>query len=429
MMAPRALAFRLTVLLVDVVCATQRRRHTRRSSAHALSANTSGLQLLRCLGTGKTGSVLLANTSSKLMALKLFLHTHSEQMEREERVLRALGESRNVEQFFGSASIDLALLQKHVGRGKKWSCLSGTELDTERRWWHVERNSSERPSIGALLLEYLPLGSLRDDVAIRHSNRSVFLGATCLSTTGQEDLSQCRRRAGWDMLIGASLAVRAMHSRRVVHGDMCFWAAKHLIAKRDREGVTAVLMDFSQARRVSRVVGDASWEAAAVAQRSLDSYCFGNFIAVGCYGPRAQTGGHAHDQLAQHHAIVGAAQRNALATLSGAPSGDEPPRFVNNLKQLAASHARLHPAGRVAPAKGMPSHCAEPRVLDAVIQECWRPALEYSTALKPSDTTTAPGMTTIRVAPSDWDAIVNRLRALQSAGNVPVICATDDLCY
>lgn len=378
----------------------------------------SDLELVRCLGVGRAGSVLLANQSGMLVAVKLVLHNHLGEGGREERLLRALNGSRNLEQFVGTTAIDLALLQKkaHHDNKNKWGCINRTELE-EEGLRHVQRNSPALPSIRALLLEYLPLGALRYDAAMhigshnrssklsKYSNRSVFLGSACPTTSSPEELSQCRRRAGWDVLIGASLGVRTMHSRGVVHGDMCLWAAKHLIAKRDREGVTAVLMDFSRGREMRRVANGAPWEQAhaAVAQRSLDSYCFGNFIAVVCYGHAAQT-------LKELRAIVAAAETSCVATLHpDAVSGARLPRlsdrsFVDHMQRLSASHAHQHPDGRVAPHEGMTSHCAAPRVLDTIIQECWRPALEYS-RLNSTDG-----------APTDWDAIVNQLGALQSTG-------------
>ena len=69
-----------------------------------------------------------------------------------------------------------------------------------------------------------------------------------------------------------------MHAHGVVHGDMS--GGLNIMLKRDREGLTAAFFDFGDGA-VCNVTEDTPLPVLA---RAVDTYAFGDILALVCYG-------------------------------------------------------------------------------------------------------------------------------------------------
>ena len=69
-----------------------------------------------------------------------------------------------------------------------------------------------------------------------------------------------------------------MHANGVVHGDMS--GGVNIMLKRDREGLTAAFFDFGDGA-VCNVTED---KPLPVLARAVDTYAFGDILAMVCYG-------------------------------------------------------------------------------------------------------------------------------------------------
>ena len=123
-------------------------------------------------------------------------------------------------------------------------------------------------------------------------------------------------------------------------------AGKNALLKRDATGLTASLIDLSQA--------DVCAPGHGATGRALDMYAFGNLLYFACYG------------------VVAHSLPWNRYSCAGSPKG---------LTQLQTTHEELHPGGHAAP-RGLFCHCHE-RVrapMDALMEYCWAPALAVAKA-------------------------------------------------
>ena len=81
--------------------------------------------------------------------------------------------------------------------------------------------------------------------------------------------------AAYELLLGACRGLAALHAARIVHRDLTE-PGKNIIVKRDGRGLTAAMIDFSQAERCPSGHGAAA--------RAIDMFGFGNLLWYVCFG-------------------------------------------------------------------------------------------------------------------------------------------------
>jgi len=277
--------------------------------------------------------------------------------------------------------------------GTSWSCLNRTDLQRGRRSLSVSR-------VPVLLLERLTdlsLFKLLATVAAPAAHESPappplemqrrIFRAQLAKARASEVLRPYEDALPFlsGLLLGVSRGLAAMHRARVVHRDLTE-PGKNVLLKRDSLGLTAALIDLSQAERCPSGRGAAA--------RALDMYGFGNLLYFACYG-----------RVAHSLPWTGYSCTGQLRGLEG----------------LLAMHHRLHPAGKPAPAHLL-NRCHEHAVatMDGLMNYCWAPALAAATAAVGGGVSqagsSAPsrgvGEAAARVNHT-WDEVIRQLEALR----------------
>ena len=257
-----------------------------------------------CLGTGTYGAALNAThiaadgtLTSAVVKVPVLRHWGFRFFQNEMHAFDALdGGSpddlaleagrRNIVRRLGNLTLSLAWLRARAGGADgtpPWSCLNGTDLAEFAR-----RAISD--VLPALVLEQLPRGSVfqwlgqlsmnesraSSDGSVSRREQEMYFKA--LLKRIREPASRYREptNAAFDVLIGLAWGMRRMQGLNVVHRDLVE-PGKNVLLKRDGRGLTAALIDFSQAEAC--VTGRNGAGA-----RAVDMFSFGNVLHFACYG-------------------------------------------------------------------------------------------------------------------------------------------------
>ena len=148
--------------------------------------------------------------------------------------------------------------------------------------------------------------------------------------------------------------------------------------KRDAHGLTATLVDFSQAERCGAGLATGRGEGA----RAIEAYAFGNVLYFACYG-------------------------HVRRTVAWSKYSCELPR--QGLLELQQAHAADQPAG-AADAEARFNRCAsalQPQ-LDALMRYCWQPTLDAAEALL------RPAQHARQATNHSWDLVIEQLQAMHT---------------
>ena len=148
-------------------------------------------------------------------------------------------------------------------------------------------------------------------------------------------------RHGLVLLSGIAHGLHALHRARVLHRDLTE-PGKNALLKRDATGLTAALIDLSQA--------DVCPAGRGAIGRALDLYAYGNLLFYACFGKVA----------------------HSLPWTRYSCSHTPP----HGLIELRSTHRRLHPDGHAAP-RTLFNRCHErlKAPMEALMNFCWAPAL------------------------------------------------------
>jgi hypothetical protein len=204
--------------------------------------------------------------------------------------------------------------------------------------------------------------------------------ATGKSRGARRQFADALSSSTWDVMIGLARGHRHLYAHRVAHRDLGF-PGKHALIKRDGEGLTAALVDFSSAELCGTGDMRSAWGLA------VDSYAFGNVLAYVCYGRMINC------------------LSNQFVTYPTCSAASPQVRAAREM--LRSKHARIHPGGRAVPAPGLINRCARPvqRPLDELMTHLWEPAVGVTPAAKPS---ASGGNST-----GHWDHVIAKLEALR----------------
>ena len=184
------------------------------------------------------------------------------------------------------------------------------------------------------------------------------------------------------ILLGVARGMAAIHRARVLHRDLTE-PGKNALLRRDAVGLTAVLIDFSQAEICPAGHGAVG--------RALELYAFGNLLYFACYGQVT------HSLPWTRYSCAGAS-----ATV---------------LNELAIRHSSLHPKGKTAPAS-LFNRCHDrvASTLDGIMQYCWEPVLAAAAAPNSAShgipSSGGAGAAVSRLNHT-WDEVVRRLEAVR----------------
>ena len=191
---------------------------------------------------------------------------------------------RNVVRLLGNTSVsvdELMALQSETskseasgGKGERWSCVNRTDLQIG-----LDHGARVLP---AMLLEPLSNTSVfkwlatvaapKEGVSLSMQRR--FFQLQRARATADPELASAFESA-FDVLIGFARGVALLHSLHLVHRDLTE-PGKNVLLRRERAGLTATLIDLSQAQRCPAGRGAAA--------RSVDMYAFGHVLYLACYG-------------------------------------------------------------------------------------------------------------------------------------------------
>lgn len=237
-----------------------------------------GVILLRsCIGKGTFGSILNATTPSGEVIVKvpLFRHWGLRYYEMEQRALRAVngvGGSRHVVRLVGNATIatnrllhlgefdlggstsssDSASREQDGMTAERWSCLNTTDLRMVRDVLGFSRvpvlllESLEDLSLFKVLASIAaPPDTGSGTPASLEYQRRVFRAQLAKEHSPTAQWRESLRFMG-GLLLGVSRGIAALHRAHVVHRDLTE-PGKNVMLKRDALGLTAGLIDLSQA--------------------------------------------------------------------------------------------------------------------------------------------------------------------------------------
>ena len=308
---------------------------------------------------------------------------------------------RNVIGFYGNVTISISELLHHLdsdgraasdGLPTRWRCLNRTDLRNAQSLHHIQK-------VPALLLERLQPMSLFKVFA------TLAAPSAKLSVTAQHRFftSQFKRaisgpngvvlldalRHAVTLFIGAARGLAALSRAQVLHRDLSE-PGKNVLLQQDSVGITAKLIDFSQAEVCAPSQGNTA--------RAVELYAFGNLLYFACYGKVI-------------HSLPWA-KHSCRATFSPALLG------------LLAAHRSAHPGGRIAP-HGLASRCHDTlrAPLDYLMRFCWAPALGAGIAAEAAtvDRTGAAEIAAkVLLHNHTWPMVIKHLEALRGQ-HVPLM--------
>ena len=363
----------------------------------------SNVVLQGCIGNGTYGFVLSgqlkASHSDVKVAVKVPIlrqwgyRYYAKELHALEAVHAATrgGVNRHVIRLIGNMSLSVRSLLERP------AAYSDTPLDDHcinRTDLQHERDSHGRAALPALLLEHVTFNGTGGVVSVfrwlaaiaaplrgpSHSFESQRLVYKAQLAKARDPSSPLRDAYGQAavILLGVARGMAAIHRARVLHRDLTE-PGKNALLRRDAVGLTAVMIDFSQAEICP--VGHGA------VGRALDMYAFGNLLYFACYGQVT------HSLPWTRYSCSGA---SAAA-----------------LNELASRHSSLHPNGKPAPAS-LFNRCHDrvSKTLDGLMQYCWEPALAAAAA----SNTVAHGMpgnggagAAVSRLNHTWDEVVRRL--------------------
>jgi hypothetical protein len=357
-----------------------------------------------CSGNGTFGAVIDASARGRRLVVKLPILRHwgFKFHRAERRALEAIGSlggpRRHVVNLLGNASFSvrslLALLDgepsalfvstEREGDPHRWDCLNRTDLRLADSLG-VDRlpllllEAYDGPSVFKWLASVAAPAESR--TAPLEAQRRLFdiqLGTSLATDHGDAF------RSALTLLIGVSRGMGAIQRAHVLQRDLSE-PGKNALIHQDRLGLTASLIDFSQADVCSTDQGEAG--------RALEMYSFGNVLYFACYGEVAR----------------------GLEWTKYSCAGVDLPSLI----ELGASHRRRHPDGRAAPPTRY-NRC-QPKLrlrLDGLMQYCWAPALAAAQAAERAAANGASRATSSRLASEavaarnhSWVSIVEQLEA------------------
>ena len=389
----------------DQLPSTASRHRARKQLVWDFGSPTHGpgaVQLHGCTGQGTYGAVINASADGigpVVLKLPVLRHWGFKFFRAESHALQALDSSvpggsvsvRNVVGLSGNVSLDVRWLLALAQRGARgdsiptddsgflsdedaaasdssaaneparWSCLNVSDLH------HALSIGVER--LPAMLLEPLQTTSVFKLLAAvaapmnanagvdvtageasagsaptLDSQRRIYRGQVEALRNGPADMFDAFRHT-LVLLTGVAHGLNALHRARVLHRDLTE-PGKNALLRRDAIGLTAVMIDLSQAEVCPPGRGAAG--------RAVDMYGFGNLLFFACYGQVA-------------HSLPWTRY-----------SCTSPPK---GLDELQRTHRRLHPDGRAAP-RSLFNRCHEKlrAPLDALMHYSWAPALAMAHA-------------------------------------------------
>lgn len=303
------------------------------------------------------------------------------------QVLSATDEGEAEEEADGDVAAEIA----------RWSCLNQTDLMRA----HTELKLSRLP---AILLEPLQTTSVFKWLAtVAADDDGDSANGPSLPLEAQRHLfrAQLERhartpgaplrdafRSGLTLLIGVARGLAALGRARVLHRDLTE-PGKNALLKRDAIGLTASLIDLSQAEVCPAGRGAVG--------RAIDLYSYGNLLFYACYGVVA------HSLPWTKYSCLGTPGKHLI--------------------ELLANHRRLHGAdeSRSAPPSRF-NRCHE-RIrapLDRLMQYCWAPGLAAAKAAEAAaakdgpnnDRSGAAGQAAARLNHS-WPAVITALEQVR----------------
>jgi hypothetical protein len=368
-------------------------------AAGPASSGSLAVALHGCVGKGTYGYVLDGSMGTRRVAVKvpILRRWDLKYFTKEVQALNAIqsltGGSRHVVRLLsGNFSVDAAKLLRRSGTSEgvetigNWSCVNQTDL-------HDARYTRGLTALPALLLEsvsidgagvsvfsWLASVAAPLDASSMEAQRRLFR-AQLTRTRASSQLMQAAFGHAATVLLGVARGLSVLHKARVVHRDLTE-PGKNALLKRDEIGLTAAIIDFSQAERCPTGHGATA--------RAVDMYGFGNMLYFACYGRVARS----------------------LPWTQYSCSGTS----ASGLRDLAMRHASIHPNRQAAhPSLFNRCHHRVAPLLDDLMIYSWAPALAAAAAVGSS--TAADGElgtgTAVNRLNHTWEEILQKLEAVR----------------